>query len=332
MHQTFDQADVVNFHGLLNGFVNFLALPSLSEQRNVVVTLRSMWCFTGHCAFSIDCDKWKTGCGGCPHLDYYPPVRRDSTAIEWKLKKWSYSRSKLTIVALSDWLATQARQSILSHFPIHTIHNGVDTEAYRPLDTAMCKDLLCIPPGKKVLMFMAVSNNNYRKGGDLLLEALKSLPGELRNETVLLLVGNQGSSLARQSGMETIDLGYVSSRRLKAIAYNAADIFVMPTRGESFGQVALESQACGTPVVSYAVGPIPEVVHHGETGFLAEPESGEDLGRWISELLFDDALRASMGPKGRDLAIKKFSIDRETASYQELYQSLLGEKGMRDIC
>ncbi len=171
-HHTFYQnAEVLNLNNLHTGYFgyfNYLALPSFTKSKPTIFTLHDMWSFTGHCAYSYDCQRWQTGCGQCPHLDSDPPVSRDGTHLEWKLKNWVYSRSNLTIVTPSKWLTEQAKQSILSRFAIHHIPYGIDTKAYQPLDSEQCRSLLGIPDNKKVLMFGAESLTNPRKGGDLL--------------------------------------------------------------------------------------------------------------------------------------------------------------------
>ncbi len=135
-----------------------------------------MWSFTGHCAYSYDCDRWQTGCGKCPYPDSYPGISRDSTAWEWKLKNRTYQHSNLTIVAPSQWLAEQARKSMLGQFPIHCIPYGIDTDAYQPLDSGQCRSVLGIPLDKRVLLFGAQSLTDQRKGGDLCLKRCSSSP------------------------------------------------------------------------------------------------------------------------------------------------------------
>ena len=172
------EADILNFHVIHGQFFSYLALPFLTKNKPAVFTVRDMWPLTGHCAVSYDCERWKTGCGNCPYPSAPPalPTKRDSTHMEWKLKSWAYRQSRLTVVTLSRRMTEQARQSMLGHFPIHHIPNGVDTEAYRPLDPALGRTVLGIPPGKKVLMFAAGYLNRQHKGSDLLAKALRVLP------------------------------------------------------------------------------------------------------------------------------------------------------------
>ena len=324
-------ADVLNIHSFRSRF-SYLALPALTENKPAVFTLHDIWPFTGHCAVSYDCDRWKTGCGKCPYPDAPPAIRRDNTHLEWKLKDWVYSRSNLTIVALSNKQTEQAKQSMLNRFPIHQIPNGVDTEVYEPLDPEQCRSLLGIPPGKKVLMFAALDLSQFWKGGDLLQKALQSLPESLKAETMLLILGNRGEAIAKAVDIQTLNLGYISNDRLKAIAYSAADLFVYPTRADSLPLVLLESMACGTPMVSFAIGGVPDLVRPGVTGYLAEPENAQDLCNGIVQLLEDEPLRNAMGQQGREIALKEYTLELQVQRYIKLYRHLLqnGVAQMRD--
>jgi glycosyltransferase involved in cell wall biosynthesis len=322
-HEAYQAAEILNFHGIHSSFISYLALPSLTEKKPSIFTLHDMWCLTGHCAISYDCDLWKSGCGHCPYPDAYPPVMRDATRVDWKLKEWVYNRSNLVIVTPSTWLTKQAKQSMLKRFPIYHIPEGVDMETYKPQDSNSFRSLLNIPKGKKILMFAAVDLNQFSKGGDLLLDALGSLPGSLKKELVLLLLGNQGESIGEASGIRSINLGYVSDDHLKVTAYSAADLFILPTRAEAFGLVALESMACGTPVVSFRVGGVTDLVRPGVSGYLADPENANDLRDGIVQLIDDECLRNNMGHMSREIAQKEFSSELETKKYIDLYNRLL---------
>jgi glycosyltransferase involved in cell wall biosynthesis len=321
-HPAYLDADILHFHGIHGGFISYLALPALTESKPTVFTLCDMWAMTGHCAFSYDCDRWKIGCGKCPYPDSNPSIKRDATRLEWKLKDWVYSHSNLTIVSKSTWLTELARQSLLSRYPIYQIPNGIDTAIYQPLDREQCRSELGIPLDKKVLMFAALKLDNFQKGGDLLLKALQSLPASLKTETVLLTFGKGGETLAEAVGMQTINLGYVSDDRRKAICYSAADLFLFPTRAESFGNVALESIACGTAVVSFKVGGVTEHVRHGITGYLAEPGNSQDFCNGILQLLEDRNLGDRMSQQCRAIALQEYSLELCTQRHIELYKTL----------
>jgi glycosyltransferase involved in cell wall biosynthesis len=323
-HDFYLEADIINFHVLHSSYFSYLAIPKLTAKKPAILTLHDMWGFTGHCAYSADCDRWKTGCGKCPYPQAYPPIRRDNTRLEWKLKEWVYRRSNLTIVTPSRWLATQAKASMLDRFPIYHIPNGIDTNACQPIDKQLCRTILGIPEDRRVLLFGAESLSDQRKGGDLLLKALQQLPRSLKAEMTLLTFGVGGEAISAESGMSALSLGYISSDRLKSMAYSAADLFVFPTREDNLPLVLQESMACGTPMVSFDVGGVPELVRHGETGYLAKPENVEDLCQSIETLMEDVALRHTMSENCRAIALREYSIELQVKHYAELYKQVSG--------
>jgi glycosyltransferase involved in cell wall biosynthesis len=322
-HSFYKNADILNFHNLHTGYFNYLAIPALTENKPAVFTLHDMWSFTGHCAYSYDCDRWKTGCGKCPYPDTYPTIARDNTHLEWKLKNWLYSRSNLTIVTPSHWLTEQAQQSMLNRFRVHHIPYGIDTEAYQPLDPQQCRSVLGIPTSKKVLMFGAESLKDSRKGGDLLLLALQNLPASLKTETVLLTIGNAGEAISEAVGIATLNLGYVSSDRLKSIAYSAADLFIFPTRADNLPLVLQESMACGTPMVSFKIGGVPDLVRPNVTGYLATPEDADDFSNGIVQLLEDEKQRDEMRQNCRAIALEEYPLELQAKRYLEFYHQIL---------
>ncbi|MEL6455177.1 MAG: glycosyltransferase family 4 protein [Cyanobacteria bacterium J06623_5] len=322
-HPFFQAATVLNFHNLHSDYFSYLALPKLTTLKPAVWTLHDMWSVTGHCAYSYHCTRWQTGCGNCPALAEEPMVARDATSLEWRLKAWAYGHAKLKIVAPSRWLKQQAAQGLLSRFDIHHIPYGIDTQLYRPLDPQQCRAMLGISPGKRVLMFGAQSVINTRKGGDLLFEALKELPSDIKRDTALLTFGSGNSQQLKTLGMETIELGYVSSDRLKAMLYSAADIFVFPTRADNLPLVLQESLACGTPIVSFSVGGVPDMVRPGITGLLAKPADAADLREKILQLLADSTSRNRMRDRCREIALAEYTIELQRDRYIELYEQLL---------
>ena len=330
--EAFKETDVIDIHAINHNFFSYLALPSLTKHKPAVFTLHDMWSFTGHCHNSRDCERWRTGCGRCPYPETEPSISRDSSWLDWKLKDWTYQHSKLSIVAPSKWLVDLAKQSILGRFPVHHIPYGIDTEIYRPYDPAACRSLLGIPPNKKVIFFVVDSLTRYLKGGDLLLGALQSLPSSLKSEVILMLLGKGGDRLARKIDLPVLNLGYADADSIKAILYSAADLFVHPTRADNFPVVVLESMACGTPVVSYRLGGVPDTVRPGVTGYLAKPESVEDLAQGILQLIEDTRLRESMRPRCRQVMVNEYPLELQVQRYIALYRQLAGLSESSDPC
>jgi hypothetical protein len=124
---------------------------------------------------------------------------------------------KLAIVTPSKWLTEQAQKSMLNPFPIYHIPYGINTESYQQIDAKQWGKILGLPIDKKVIMFGAQGLRDSRKGGDILLQTLSKIPTSLKAETVLLMIGNGGETLAKFTGIYTLHLGYLTSDRLKSI-------------------------------------------------------------------------------------------------------------------
>ncbi|MDB9311788.1 glycosyltransferase [Spirulina sp. CS-785/01] len=137
------------------------------------------------------------------------------------------------------------------------------------------------------------------------------------------MFGHGGEEIAEEVGMEGMHLGYVASDRLKAIAYSAADISILPTRLDNLPLGIQESFACGTPVVSFAVGVVPELVQSYQTGYLASPEDAQDLSGGIVELLHAEGLRGEMGKTCRERVEQDYTLELKVQRYSELYHKLL---------
>jgi glycosyltransferase involved in cell wall biosynthesis len=323
-HPFQQNADVLHFHNLHNGYFNYLALPTLTREKPAILTLHDMWGMTGHCAYSFECDRWKTGCGRCPDLKTDPAIRRDSTALQWKLKHWAYHHANITaVVSTSHWMVNQIRRSMLGHLPIYRIPYGIDTKRYAPVDPAFCRKNLNVSGYRYVLLCAAQSMTNPRKGGDLLVNALNDLPKRLRQETVLLVFGKGGNVIADAVDMATVDLGYMQDDEAKAIAYSAADLFLFPTRSDAFGLVAQEAMSCCTPTVAFNVGGVPDIVRPGITGLLADPENVTQFRDAMVQLLEDTNTREAMGKRGRAIAQDEYSLERYAQSYIDLYEKAL---------
>ena len=155
------------------------------------------------------------------------------------------------------------------------------------------------------------------------IKALQNLPESLKKETILLTLGEGGEELTETVGIPVISLGYVSGDLLKSIAYSAADLFVFPTRADNLPLVLQESMACGTPMISFDIGGIPDLVRPEITGKLAKPEDPKDLTQKIIELLEDQNQRGKLAQTCRKIAIKEYPIELQAKRYIELYRTQL---------
>ena len=190
------RADVIHAHAVHGGWFSYPAMALLSRRTPTVLTVHDMWPFTGHCSFSFDCERWRTGCGRCPHPDVFPAVRRDATAVEWRVKAAVWSRSRLVVVSPSRWLAELTEASMLGRFDVRIIPQGIDIADFSPRPRDACRAALGIAHDRAALLFTAASLRGAdgvdpvdRKGAGLLLAALRAVPQALRTTCTLLLMG-----------------------------------------------------------------------------------------------------------------------------------------------
>jgi glycosyltransferase involved in cell wall biosynthesis len=324
------QAEVVNLHNTHGGYFDLTALPGLSRRKPLIWTLHDMWAFTGHCAYDMGCGRWPTGCGACPRLHDELALRWDTTALLWRLKKWIYARSQLTIVTPSRWLANLVRSSpLLDRFDVHCIPNSVDTGQYAPLDRALARQALALPQDLQLIMFSSEQVDNQRKGGQLLERVVARLVHEQGGRLGLLVLGAGGERWKKVSSVPAYDIGTVFHERMIALCYAAADVFVLPTLADNLPNVLLEGMACGTPCVSFDVGGVGEVVRHMQTGYLARPGDEDDLLRGIELLLVDDEIRRRLSANAREVALTEYTLGVQAHRYAELYSETIKRSARR---
>jgi len=312
----FRGADIVQLFNLHGSYFSHTALPFLTRRRPVVWRLSDMWALTGHVAYSYECERWRSGCGSCPYVHEYPPLSRDTSAFLWRWKSRVYAHSRMTIVAPSRWLCRLASESpLLSRFDVRHIPNGVDLKTFRPLEKAAARREFGLDPDRRVVLFSAPDLDDRRKGGAVLDTALGRLDDL---DFDLVVAGANAQRLPRRARA----LGDLDEQRL-AKAYAAADVFVLPALAENLPNAALESMACGIPVVAFDVGGIPDAVRHEQTGVLAPLGDVQALAAAIRRALEDGELRARLGGTARETAEREYGAELEARRFAELYAELL---------
>jgi glycosyltransferase involved in cell wall biosynthesis len=313
--------DVINIHAMFN-FVDYRAFfTAVPRHTPVVRTLHDMNFFTGGCHYARDCDKYAERCGACPQLGSRQET--DLSRHIWQRKYTALRHvapDRLHLVTPSDWLAKAARSSsLVCHFPITTIPLGIDTESFRPRERGVAREILEIPPDARTVLFVAEPLARPDKGFPLLVQALEGL-GHLPQ---LLLVAVGSGQPPVEVKIPHLPLGRIGDERLLSLAYSAADVFVIPSLQDNLPQTALEALACGTPVVGFAVGGIPDMVRPGVTGLLVPPQDVAALRSAIGELLHDPARRAEMAANGRRVAVEEYGLELQAQRYRELYQTVM---------
>ena len=314
--------DVINVHSI-EYFLDYRSFfATLPRQTPVVRTLHDMSAFTGGCVYDAGCGKFIERCGACPQLG--SNKTEDLSRQIWQRKYSVFNgripSGRLHLVAASRWTAAEVRRStLLGDFPVTVIPYGLDIDEFAPRDRYVTRDVLGVPQDARVVLFAAHSLARRNKGFAVLVEALDGL----RNLTNLLLISLGDGKPPIETQIPHLHLGLIRNERLLSMVYSAADVFVIPSLQEAFGQTALESIACGTPVVGFAVGGILDTVRPGITGLLVPPQDVAALRAAIVELLQDRVGRSQMAANCRRVAVEEYALEVQARRYAELYESVL---------
>lgn len=326
-HPWFRTADLVQLYNTHGGYFSHSVLGVASRRKPFVWRLSDMWPLTGHCCYSYECDRWKTGCGACPLLSDEPALREDRTALLWRAKQRIYADANVTLVAPSRWIAGLAAQSpLVKHWPVEIIPNGLNLTVFRPIRQAAAREVLGLPQDEALILFSSVETKAYRKGGTFVAEAVHALKGKTRLPFRLLVVGNRASEWEKVVDAPVTAIDAVKDDHLLATVYSAADVFLHPALADNLPNGVLESLACGTPVVAFDVGGVGEAVRPMETGYLARHKDAQDLAVGLQRLLDDDDLRRRLGLRGRAVAEAEYDMELQTQRFEALYQRVLRDR------
>jgi len=233
--------------------------------------------------------------------------------------KNSLQEGQLHIVAPSRWLIDEAQESsLIDSSCVHFIPHGIDEKIFKPRNTSSIRRKLEIPRDKKIILFVAQSSSNTRKGFDHLLNALSLIDS---NELVLVSVGSKKSH--NRVGLQHVNVGYIESNKILSGIYSMADIFVIPSLQEAFGLTALEAMACGTPIVGFDSGGISDMVRPGMTGWLADTGNATSLREAIEQAVAQDNKRHQMAKRCRKVVEKEYTLKRQAKCYESLYRSII---------
>ncbi|MCA1992892.1 MAG: glycosyltransferase family 4 protein [Coleofasciculus sp. S288] len=323
--------DVINLHWVCNGYLQIETLAKLNKP--LVWILHDMWAFTGGCHYSEECDRYTSSCSACPQLK--SQRNWDLSSWVWQRKARAWKNLNLTIVSPSIWLAECAKSSALfKDLRVEVIPHGLDLEKYKPIERQVARELLHLPQNKQLVLFGAQSGatSDKRKGFHLLQSALQHLSERGCQDNIeLVVVGASRSENPVDPSFKTHYLGRFHDDISLALVYSAADVMVVPSMQEAFGQTASESLACGTPVVVFGATGLKDIVDHQQNGYLAQPFEIEDLAQGIAWVLEDKERYQKLCDRARKKAEKEFALELQAYRYLSLYTEIQ-EKSRPSSC
>ena len=265
--------DIIHLHNIHGDYINIQMLFKYIKRKNIKVvwTLHDCWTFTGQCPHfdMIGCDKWKTGCYKCPQFKEYPKSMVDNSKLMYKLKKkWFTGVENLTIVTPSQWLADLVKQSYLKEYPVQVINNGINLNIFKPTESNFREKYNL--QNKYIILGIAFGWGE-RKGLDVFIDLAKRLDEMYQ----IILVGTD-ENIDKKLPSNILSIHRTQNQVELAEIYTAADLFINPTREDTFPTTNIEALACGTPVITFDTGGSPEIIDN-TCGISVKKDSISDM-------------------------------------------------------
>jgi len=310
-------ADIVNLHWVQH---EMLSVSDISKiKKPLVWTLHDMWGFCG--AEHISWDKrW---------LDGYNVGNRPNYETGFDINRWTWLRKKkywkkpIQIITPSTWLKECVNNSkLMKNWPCKTIPNVIDTNFWTPVDKGLSRKILNLPKEDYILAFGSFNaNQEYHKGFDLFQEALQNVQRQNLIKFHLVIFGQKKPQNNISLNIPLYNMGHLNELELKNL-YNAVDAVVVPSRLESFGQIASEASACETPVIAFNASGLKDIIIHKITGYLAKQFDIEALSKGIVWVLENSEIKR-LGHNARKHVKDNFGNNLVAKKYLETYKEIL---------
>ena len=314
--------DIIHLFWVNSGFMKIETLRHFKKP--IVWTLHDMWPFTGGCHYDDECGRYRQSCGQCPILS--SGSEHDLSRQIWDRKRKSWREVPIVVVATSHWLAEIARSSSLFRDRrIEVIPNGIDTDRYKPLDKCAARAAYGLPQDRHLVLFSAFSaTSDKRKGNQFLVQALKIMVlagwGE---KTELVVIGASAPENPPDLGMKVHYMGHLHDEISQVLLYSAADVTVAPSMQENLSNTVMESLSCGTPVVAFNIGGMPDMIDHQGSGYLARPFESDDLAAGMMWVLENKARYDILSQHARKTVLERYALKTVANQYLALYQDIL---------
>jgi glycosyltransferase involved in cell wall biosynthesis len=310
--RSLENDDVLHLHWLGE---NFLSLNDLIDLNcNIVITMHDMWYFTGGCHYTSECEGYLAGCKTCPKVS---ALLAKKIKINNILLAKLANKNNVTFVAVSKWLMLQAKKSnSLKNANISVIGNPINFDVFCPQDQIECRKLFGLPIDKNMVIFGAISSTtDNRKGWDLLQKALNTAKCDFD----VIVFGSEkygtstiGNRIVHHFQMIR-DEGHLSK------LYSCANLMVIPSRQEAFGQTALEAAACNIPFVFFRGTGVEDICIDEKSGLPVDTLCGDELGNALDNFFID---KKSMTMMPRESVKKEFSLEVIGKKYSELFNKV----------
>jgi len=317
--------DVVHLHTVADWFDVPRWLEALPLTISVVISIHDMWHVTGGCFLYRGCDRYARQiqpCGPCPILRW--PANRFLAKAAHSRKLLAYRNCGARMVANSHWLAEIAGRSPIAKAcgGVKVIPPGIDATVFKQHDKALCRKHLGLPAEAFVIVTGGASLADENKNVQWLLEQLSRLPNL---DSVIVLAFGEGA-VPISDGLDVRFTGGIRERRDLARLFAAADVFISASLMETYGLTLVEAMACGTPVVAFRVGGIPEAAPDGQVAILCPPQDAAAMIEAITKLRDSPRLRERLGHVAHRTAHNRNSASSFSNRFAQLYRECVSSR------
>lgn len=317
--------DLIHLFWINSGFMKIETLKQFKKP--IVWTLHDMWPFTGGCHYDDECGRFQQSCGKCPILS--SESDQDLSRLIWERKRKSWREVPIVVVATSHWLAEMARSSSLfKSLRIEVIPNGIDTNTYKPLDKKTAREAFGLPQDRNLILFSGFNaTTDKRKGNHYLVQALKKMALSGWNDTTeLIVIGPSPQEYRPDLGMKVHYMGRFHDEISQVLLYSAADATVAPSVQENLSNTVMESLSCGTPVIAFNIGGMPDMIDHQSNGYLAKPFEPEDFAAGVMWALEDKGRHKILSQSARKTVLNRYTLETVANRYETLYRDILKQQ------
>lgn len=319
--------DIVHLHWLGDFTLSIEEIRQIPVP--IVVTLHDCWFFSGSEHYPSFLSEHASDCiNGYANYSHRTHLNRHT----WMRKSIAWAHTDMHLVVTSHWLRKLASKSLLTKsMKIVQIPCPLDTSFWSPIDRASACKALGLNQSSKYLLYGADGGTaDYRKGSDLLYSSLQQHPETeflLRNRYELLVFGQSPTTYnSPPCPIPTRCIGHITEDSVLRALYSLADVMIVPSRQEAFGQTASEAQSCATPVLAFASTGISSVITHKRTGYLVSQFTSQHLLRGLKWLLEDETRLLELSSNSRLQAQRNWEANSIAEKYMDLYQSIVSSQ------
>ena len=315
-------ADVVNLHWVSN----LLSIEDIGKiKKPIVWTLHDMWAFCGGEHYTSDAASARFKIGYLRNNRPLGESGPDLNRHAWESKKKEWANQQFNIVTPGHWMAQCAQESVLfKDAKIAVIPNPLELEhLWRPIPKDFARRILGLEQDKSYVLSGSAGGSPHIKGEDLLEKAMGKLADSGAEGIELLIFGKYQPVGYIKQTYKTHWLGPVRDDHVMMLIYSAADVMVVPSRQDNLPNTAVEAHACGTPVVAFDIGGLPDIVEHEKSGWLAPAFDTDKLAQGVGWVLSKNERWHQLSDTARKIAQERFSNKVVTQQYMHVYEQAI---------